>query len=154
MKKIYITLLIGTSIFFLFGCKTAEKQISPYYNYETECLQNLYNGVQRLKVWSTGTNKRDAILNAKKRALNDFLFKGINKGNRDCSGIPFFVNQEDLRKKDSYMHYLFTKNRYKKCLHIVGEKYQSLQNRGNIRIELIVDIDAIKLKEILNKKKN
>lgn len=91
------------AIFVISCCFTACKTttiISPELvnvNFETECLGVELDGTQTLRVFGKGRNKADAIEQAKKNAIRDVLFKGINAGSGDCSKRPLLpvVNAQE-----------------------------------------------------------
>lgn len=146
MKYYSVFLLIPL---FILSCSTIKKkEISPYYSYKTECVQKLNDGKQRLKVWGQGISKVEAIENAQKQALTDVLFYGITKGRGACSIVPVITDGREQYMKDNYIAYFFEKKkRYRNIISIVGNKYKSEVNKDNIRVEIIVDIDMIELKE-------
>lgn len=147
INKWYAVVIIIVS---LFSCGTPKKQISSYYTYQTECVQNLDNGLQRLRVWGTGVNKKEAFLNAKKQALRDVLFKGISKGKGGCYLSPVILDMAQQRRESAYIRYLFEGNKYERYLNVVGQEYVSDSNdANNKRVELLVDVFVEKLKQEL-----
>ncbi len=154
MKKIHTVILFCALGMLITGCKVRKKEISEYYSYETECVQNLHNGVQRIRAWGTGDDTKEALLNAQKQALRDFLFVGIRKGKDGCSFAPFVVNMEKQRNASAYIKQLFDTKEYKNYMEVVGKKYRSIRNKHNTRAEVVVDIDTNKLREgLFNKVK-
>ena len=77
-KKITIIGLVLSTILVL-SCNP-QKKTAGHYTYETECLGTELDGSQTLKAWGTGSNLEDASEQAKKQAIRDVIFKGINKG--------------------------------------------------------------------------
>ena len=97
-------------IFLIFSCGSQKNENLDYYSFETECLGVELDGSQTLKAWGSGKNKKDAIEQAEKNALNDVLFKGIREGKSDCSLIPLVVDPNAREKNEKYFNNLFLKN--------------------------------------------
>ncbi len=87
----------------LSSCKTPTRISSDYSyaNFQTECLGVELDGSQTLRVFGKGKNKADAIEQAKKNAVRDILFKGIDAGSGECSQRPL-VNEVNAQEKYSY----------------------------------------------------
>lgn len=80
-----------------------------YANFQTECLGVELDGSQTLRVFGKGKNKAEAIEQAKRNAVRDILFKGINAGLGECSKRPL-VNEVNAQEKYSYYFNPFFKN--------------------------------------------
>ena len=81
-----------------------QKKTSSYYSIETECLEDKLDGSFILQAWGKGSSKSEAIDQAKRNALNDILFKGINKG---CHLLPLIVEVNASKKYKSYVYSFF-----------------------------------------------
>lgn len=90
----------------MFSCNS-KKQIGGYYSYETECLGVELDGSQTLRSWGSGRNRSDAIEQAKKNAVRDVLFKGIRKGNSECSLKPVLIDANVYEKNAEYFNHFF-----------------------------------------------
>lgn len=89
------------------------------------------DGNQTLRVWATGRNRTDAIEQAKKKAVHDVVFTGINAGSGECNAYPV-VDEANARKKyeeyfdvffadgGEYRQYVETKNQNRSST----DKYQ------------------------------
>ncbi len=97
MKK-YI--FIGAIFFLIFvsSCDP-QKKIAGNYNYKTECLGIELDGSITVKSWGNGRNRLDAVEQAKKNAINDVLFNGINEGKASCQVKPIVLNLNIRRIK-------------------------------------------------------
>lgn len=104
-KKITIIGLILTTMLML-SCNP-QKQVAGHYSYETECLGTELDGSQTLKAWGTGRNLEDAVEQAKKQALKDVIFKGINKGKPDCNMKPLVIEVQAQEKYEDYWFKFF-----------------------------------------------
>lgn len=96
----------------LSSCKTPTLIGSDYAyaNFQTECLGVELDGSQTLRVFGKGKNKADAIEQAKKNAVRDVLFKGINAGSGECSQRPL-INEVNAQEKYSYYFNPFFKDK-------------------------------------------
>ena len=65
-----------------------QKKTASYYDVETECLEDKLDGSFVLYAWGKGSNKSEAIDQAKRNVLNDILFNGVNKG---CKMRPLII---------------------------------------------------------------
>ena len=74
IKNILLFVVISILVF---SCNP-RKRISGFYSYETECLGVEMDGSQTVKTWGRGITKTSALEQAKKNALKDIIFSGIN----------------------------------------------------------------------------
>lgn len=96
-------LLTAVLIFSFFSCGSRQipKVVSGYYSYETECIRKDLNGTMLVRAWGKGLSQKEAELDARKKAVDDLLFKGI-RGKEDCSTNPLISNpnaREIIEKK-------------------------------------------------------
>lgn len=99
LKLSFLFLLVG-----MLSCTTQNKT-SGYYKFETECYGVELDGSQTLKAWGRGKNRKDAVEQAKKNAVNDVLFTGIRKGVSGCEVRPLII---EVRAKEKYEDYFYT----------------------------------------------
>lgn len=106
----YITAFAGCIV--LSSCKPPTKISSDYAyaNFQTECLGVELDGVQTLRVFGKGKNMAEAIEQAKKNAVRDILFKGIDAGSGECSKRPL-VNEVNAQERYSYYFNTFFKDK-------------------------------------------
>ena len=99
MKKLCI-LMAATALILLTSCgsKKPAVQTAGYFNYTTECLGKQADGTQLLKVYAKGVDRADAVREAKKKAIEEVLFKGVSAGDTECSAYPV-VDAPNARKK-------------------------------------------------------
>jgi hypothetical protein len=121
MKKNHVILFICTS---LISCCKAQNKTAGNYSYKTECLGVEGDGSQTLKAWGNGRNRQDAVEQAKKNAVRDVLFKGINEGKSECNMKPIIsqVNAQD--QYENYFNKFFADDgEYKNYISLKDEKY-------------------------------
>jgi hypothetical protein len=146
------SLVIVIFVFSLNSCNT-QKNISGYYSFETECLGVELDGSQTLRSWGKGKNKRDAIVQAKKNAVRDVLFKGISKGSKECDLKPVLI---EVNAKEIHQDYFFSffkdGGKYSKY---TSNKDGSVKNKFKSNNEFIIETTVrvlrSKLKEQLIK---
>jgi hypothetical protein len=103
-------------IFVLFSCSNnPQKKIAGNYTLKTECFGVELDGSQTLKSWGNGSNRKDAVEQAKKNAVRDVLFKGIYDGKQDCEKRPLILETNAQEKNENYFNTFFADNgEYKK----------------------------------------
>lgn len=117
MKTIYfksVTLTFTASLFLLVCACTPQRRIAGNYNtYKTECLGVEGDGTQTLLAWGQGRNRFDAVEQAKKNAVKDVIFKGINYGKGSCETRPIIseVNAEE-KYEDYFVKFFADKGPY------------------------------------------
>ena len=102
MKNI---LIISFSLVIYSGCNLYD--ISSSYSYKTECFGTELDGSQTVKAWGTGRNRFDAVEQAKKNAVNDIIFKGINNGEQSCQMRPLIIEVQAREKYEDYFNVFF-----------------------------------------------
>lgn len=81
----------------------AQQRITDgYYQYETTCINEHADGSLTLKSFGKGRNRKAAITDAKKNAIQDLLFKGILRGSGNCNPRPLIT---EVNVKDKYEDY-------------------------------------------------
>lgn len=94
-------------IVLLFACGACSKRTTnvvssaAYTSFETTCMGIEQDGSQTLRAWGKGSNKADAIEQAKKNAVADVLFKGI-KGTGECNQNPLVL---EVNARERYANY-------------------------------------------------
>lgn len=108
MKRINIlfVLLVFTGVSSY--AQRQQKKIAGNYTATSECLGVELDGSQTIKAWGKGTRKADAIEQAKKNAVRDVIFYGIQSGQSGCKKKPLIneVNAQD--KYEDYFNIFFT----------------------------------------------
>ena len=103
-KLLLFGVVISTMI--IMSCNP-QNNVAGYYSYETECLGTELDGSQTLKAWGTGVNLDDAVFQAKKQAIKDVIFKGINKGREGCSKRALVIEVNAQEKYEDYWNVFF-----------------------------------------------
>jgi hypothetical protein len=91
------------------SCSTS-KTIAGNYTFKTECIRTELDGLQSLIVWGNGRSKSKAIENAKRNAIRDVLFQGINEGKTDCNVVPIILEVNAHQKHEAYFNTFFEHN--------------------------------------------
>lgn len=144
-----LIVLIGFS-----SCKTPTQVSSEYAyaNFQTECLGVELDGSQTLRVFGKGKNKADAIEQAKKNAVRDVLFKGINAGSGECSQRPL-VNEVNAQEKYAYYFNPFFKDKgsYLKYVKLDEKRLSRIKSSNNTQENwgVVVTVDCTALQQQL-----
>jgi hypothetical protein len=155
MKK-HLVIVIGGLMLIAVSCKSKIETISGYYNYETECVSVNRNGIQTVKAWGIGMTEKDAILNARRRAIDDILFKGLTGGNSSCSVRPIISNPNVKISEENYFNRFYASNgAFQRYAGLPEENWLrrklkiNKKNEGKLAYEIIIEIDILGLKKQL-----
>ncbi len=136
----YKNILIGSGICFillLFSACSSNKPAAfgSFYSYETECLGTEYDGSLTLRAWGEGNSKKDAVEQAKKKALRDVLFKGITRGVSDYNMRPLILEANGAEKHQEYFNHFFADGgEYLNYVNMKDEKSNSKQVMENRQV--------------------
>ena len=109
MKSIY-NISASLLIFGLISSCSPQKQASANYDNETECAGVEGDGSQTVIAWGNGRNRFDAMEQAKKRAIQDVVFKGISDGKDECNKRPVLGEVNARQKYEDYFNTFFADN--------------------------------------------
>ena len=123
-----------------------QKKTASYYDVETECLEDKLDGSFVLYAWGKGSNKSEAIDQAKRNVLNDILFNGVNKG---CKIRPLIIEVNGDTKYKSYVYAFFDKE-YKNYISIEKspKSLKKSRQQTSYGIKIRVKVEAIRQKLI------
>lgn len=150
MRKYILT--IGCILAFtLTACKSQKPVTAAYHSYETECMGKSMDGTQTLRVWASGRNRTDAIEQAKKKAVYDMTFVGINAGGGECDSYPI-VDEANARKKyeDYFDRFFADGGAYTKYVSTNNQKTTAInkfQGDGNVTLGIIVTVNRSALRQ-------
>ena len=136
----YKNILIGYGvclILLLFSACSSNKPAAfgSFYSYETECLGTEYDGSLTLRAWGEGNSKKDAVEQAKKKALRDVIFKGITRGVNDHTMRPLVLEANGAEKHQDYFNRFFADGGdYTKFVNMKDEKSNSKQIMENRQV--------------------
>lgn len=152
MKKSFVNLsvLLFTLILSIpvFAQSTKQQnKTSSYYSFETECLEDKLDGSYIFYTWGKGSNKMEAIDQAKRNALNDLLFNGINKG---CQLRPLIIELNGETKYKSYV-YAFFQEDYKDYITLEKSPKSLSKSKQQTTYGVKIRINAEALKQKLIK---
>ncbi len=120
MKKIKLLILF---VLFSGYIVFAQDKLGGNYVYETECFGSELDGSITVKAWGNGRNKSDAVEQAKKNAVRDVIFKGIQNGKSDCSRAPLLLVSNAENKYQDYFFGFFADNgEYKNYISLKDER--------------------------------
>ncbi len=90
----------------LYSCKSPSTV--AFYTFETECVTDVMDGSVVLKAWGQGSSRSDAVEQAKRQAVRDIIFKGVQKGSCTYKPLLFEVNAEE--KYQDYFNRFFSRD--------------------------------------------
>ncbi|MCC8037876.1 MAG: hypothetical protein LIP02_07070 [Bacteroidales bacterium] len=90
--------IISVALLIMGATSCRSTQTSAYQSYETRCLGVEHDGTQTLLAWGEGSNKADAVEQARKNAVYDVIFNGITAGKDGCSAAPL-LNIPNARER-------------------------------------------------------
>lgn len=132
-------------------CSLCNAQTSARVEFSTQCLGVEEDGSQTVRAWGFGKKKSDAIEQAKKNAVRDVLFRGIQDGMEGCNTRPI-INEPNAREKHAaYFNKFFSDDgKYEKYVSTKDEKRKSrehVESSMGTRWSVVLRIDCWKLKE-------
>lgn len=147
-------MIIGASVLvmMLAACKSHRRvTTTAFHNYPTECLGKSMDGSQTLRVWATGRNRADAIEQAKKKAVYDVTFTGIQAGGGECNAYPV-VDEPNARKKyeDYFDRFFADGGAYSKYVSIENQKKSAMdrfKGDGNQMYGIVVTVNRSGLRQ-------
>lgn len=102
---------------------TAQDKLGGNYDYATECYGSELDGSITVKAWGNGRNQSDAVEQAKKNAVRDVIFKGIQNGKSDCSRVPLLLDPNAQQINQEYFFGFFADNgEYKNYVSLKDER--------------------------------
>lgn len=107
MKNCLYLFLLFSSVCF------SQKNKTNYGNYEfeTECFENNLDGTIVVKAWGLNNmNGKEALIEAKRKALNQIIFVGLHRGKNTCGDMPIVTENNARAKHEDYFNEFFKKN--------------------------------------------
>lgn len=100
MRNIFSLLI--TLVFAILFCSC--KNVSPnpnagYYKYDVICINSEMDGSITVKSYGMGKNRKDAVDQAMKNALDAVMFKGIRAGNESECNLAPLIYSEQVKKR-------------------------------------------------------
>lgn len=149
MKNYYIqtTLFLACVLICCLSCTAQSKQTksASYYHYETECLEDKLDGYFIFMAWGTGSSKKEAIDQAQRNAINDILFKGVNKST--CSVRPLITEVQAREKYRGYIAEFFRED-YLDYIKIEKSTKSKKKSRSQTTygVKVKIDVEGIRNK--------
>lgn len=162
MKTILKIITVFALIFV--GCKSKDIKstnvISSYYNYEIECINKNLDGSVVVKTWGSGINLDEAVLNARRKAIDDVIFKGIKKGKLNCNSDPILSNPNAKIENAAFFEDFYSKTgNFGKFVSRPDNTWYTNLVKYKVKFsvqksyELLTTIDIVGLKEYLSSNK-
>lgn len=143
--------VVVTILTLLAGCKSKEVTTAAFHNYTTECIGKSMDGTQTLRVWASGRNKADAIEQAKKKAVYDVVFAGIQAGSGECNAYPVIDEANARKKYEDYFDLFFADGgAYTKYVSMANQRTSAMQRHygdGTQTFGIIVTVNRSALRQ-------
>ena len=144
-------------ILFFIGCSSLMlSQNGGEYTFECECMGVEADGSETILAWGNGRNRFDAVEQAKKNAVLDIIFKGINRGRGDCNKRPLVGEVNAKTKYESYFNKFFADDGpYKEFVSNDDERLADKLDRDKQKgrksrsMSVVVRVERAKLRERL-----
>ncbi|MDB2463453.1 hypothetical protein N9W69_01395 [Flavobacteriaceae bacterium] len=154
MNAVFKLFVLSLFVVSATSCKSKIQTVSGFYDYETECVSSDGNGIQTVKAWGTGNTEKEAVLNARRRAVDDILFKGIRGGANYCDMRPIISNPNTRRNEEQYFYRFFAEGgAFEQYAGLPEENWirQKLKinkkNKDNLAFEIVIEVDMMGLKD-------
>lgn len=107
MKTILILLL---TVLAFTSCKSKLKPRElGNYSYTTSAIDKRENKIL-VTAWGKGNSEEEALIEAKRNAINDILYKGIQSGNPSIRLSPVFMNKDAITQNQEFNASFFSNN--------------------------------------------
>lgn len=129
-------------------------------NLQVHCLGNNSDGTLSIRSWGTARELKDAIEDAKKKALKEVIFSGVKNGSQDCGMIPILLSVNSKLDNESFFAAFFgDPNVYGQFVTVTQDninnarKYSgSTRSAQGIVHSIDVSVDKLALKKYLQSK--
>lgn len=143
-------IILLLSILTVGGCKTSKAPISTaaYHIPKTECIMLAANDKVLLEIWAKGLSKSQAIIAAKKKAVEEITFSGIHAG--ETSGVSYpLIDSPSAREKHAefFNDFFADKGKFNDFVREADKSNTSLSQGDDFvlcRTRLIVDKGSLR----------
>lgn len=155
MRKyvILVCALLCLSTLLFCSCSAKKTSLGAFYSFETECLGTEHDGSLTLRAWGEGNSKKDAVEQAKKKAVHDVIFKGVTRGINDYHMRPLITESNASEKYQDYFNRFFSdRGDYLQFVNMKDEKSNSkqvMENRQVYKYGITVRVLSSELKNKL-----
>lgn len=112
---------------------------------DTECISVEQDGSQTLRIWGTGRNRSDAIEQAKKDAVYEVLFNGVQKGNKGYNRRPLIPEVNARERYQEYFDNFFKdKGDYLNYISMADRRWGSTEKeKGPIQVRYRITVRVL-----------
>lgn len=152
-RNLKASLCLLAVILSLAGCRSVTEVSSDaaYANFKPQCLGVGMDGTQTLRVFGKGKDKGRAIEQAKKNAISEVIFNGI-QGSGECEKRPL-VNEVNARERyEDYFNAFFADGgAYKKYVKLDENRTSRIKAQSDdlVQYGVTVSVDRAALKSRL-----
>lgn len=155
-SKHFLLAALFTCISVVYHSCISSSKIAANYPHEIECIGSELDGSVTLKSWGKGSNREDALEQARKEAVNAVLFAGIRSGSSSCDSRPI-LNAPNIREKKSDFFDSFFKDGgpYKNYVSLKDESFgkkERVNGRdGEVMYGFVIRVYRSELKKLMIK---
>lgn len=149
MKKSLYILVIGLIGLMLAGCGTRKSQ--SYYDYSSKVIQAHADGTYAIEAWGRARNATMSYDVAKKQALQDIIFKGVQPASSNIQPLKPLVYDMNAREKyEDYWNAFFAEGGKweqfcsMKDRRIMTSRYSRTDAQVLARVTVLINRDAVK----------
>ena len=152
MQRVILFIVAILSLF-LTGCGVRSSQ--AFYNYDSKIISSELDGSYNIRAFGRGRNAVVAYDEARKQAVYDIIFNGVQSNNSQVSSLKPLVLEVNAKEKyEDYFNTFFTDGgayRNFTSLHdtrIITENWHNNKLQILVQVSVTVDRKAIKQKLI------
>lgn len=144
-----LLIIVVSAIIGLTGCKSSKPQISTaaYHVPKTECEMLTANNKVLLSVWAKGLNKQQALIAAKKKAVEEITFSGIHSGETNGVSYPLIDSPSARERNAAFFNDFFAdKGKFNDFVRLANKGDEKLSHGDNFvlcQARVIVDRGAL-----------
>lgn len=151
-RAIYLVLIVIGILMTACGSKKPIASTVAYTNHATECIGADPAGYLRLRVWGEGKDKKAALEQAKKKAVEEVSFNNLTAGTEKGHSWPIIDNPTIRRTQSAYFAKFFKDGgEYKKYIKAEKpgkEEYFTGNDKWVVPVEITVDKEGLREKYI------
>lgn len=110
MKKLYLAIIVAAVAFVGCSKKVVEPDTSTFYPSPTTFMNNNGDGSITVRAWGLGPTAKDARIQARKQAVRDVIFKGVNIPGETQLSKPLLTEVNADQKYRAFFEAFFTDN--------------------------------------------
>lgn len=152
MKRLFFVMLVG-AMSLLVSCNTHSHTLQAHYQTKCEYINDEGDGSITVRAYGEGRYRKDAIEQARKNAVREIIFEGVNVlGNQQLSRPLIFENNAQEKYEDFFYSFFKDGGDYTKFVdhsdrrHLTNERHW---DNAQVKISTTVRVYRSDLKQYL-----